>query len=134
MMIRTATQQQAYSPIGHRGAICAPTSDVVGQASPMRERFDDLERIATSVVGLLMEAETGTGNELVAAPTRTEPTLASSPLLPLRQARREANAQFERDYLTRLLHRSGGNITRAAALAKVSRQMVQKLLRRTSLG
>jgi len=49
---------------------------------------------------------------------------------PLREARRAAAAAFEREYVTLLLTESGGNITRAAALAGVSRQMIQKLARK----
>jgi transcriptional regulator with GAF, ATPase, and Fis domain len=49
---------------------------------------------------------------------------------PLRVARREASEAFERSYLEQLLARTGRNVTRAAAIAEVSRQMVQKLMRR----
>jgi transcriptional regulator with GAF, ATPase, and Fis domain len=48
--------------------------------------------------------------------------------LPLRIARREAADAFERTYLKRVLRRTEGNVTRAAAVAEVSRQMIQKLL------
>jgi len=54
----------------------------------------------------------------------------STPLTPLRRARREASNAFERAYLASVLSRSGGNVTRAAALAAVSRQMLQRLLRK----
>jgi DNA-binding NtrC family response regulator len=58
-----------------------------------------------------------------AASTATE-------LLPLRVARREMNDAFERDYLASALRITGGNVTRAAALAEVSRQNLQKLLKK----
>jgi transcriptional regulator with GAF, ATPase, and Fis domain len=61
------------------------------------------------------------------APAQAPPT---APLLPLRTARREASEAFERDYLQRVLARSQGNVTRAAAIAEVSRQMLQKLMRK----
>jgi two-component system, NtrC family, response regulator GlrR len=51
-------------------------------------------------------------------------------LLPLRVARREMNDAFERDYLASALRVTGGNVTRAAALAEVSRQNLQKLLKK----
>jgi transcriptional regulator with PAS, ATPase and Fis domain len=51
-------------------------------------------------------------------------------LLPLRVARREANDAFERNYLTLALKVTGGNVTRAASLADVSRQNMQKLLKK----
>jgi transcriptional regulator with GAF, ATPase, and Fis domain len=51
-------------------------------------------------------------------------------LLPLRIARREAVDDFERRYLKDLLSRVEGNVTRGAAMAEVSRQMIQKLMRK----
>jgi DNA-binding NtrC family response regulator len=59
-------------------------------------------------------------------------TATSTPtdLLPLRIARREANDAFERDYLALALKVAGGNVTRAATLSEVSRQNLQKLLKK----
>jgi transcriptional regulator with GAF, ATPase, and Fis domain len=54
--------------------------------------------------------------------------------LPLRAARSAAGDEFERAYLAQLLAASGGNVTHAAALAEVSRQMIQKLMRKHGLG
>jgi len=51
-------------------------------------------------------------------------------LLPLRIARREANDAFEREYLAQALKVAGGNVTRAATIAEVSRQNMQKLLKK----
>jgi transcriptional regulator with GAF, ATPase, and Fis domain len=55
-------------------------------------------------------------------------------LLPLRVARREANDAFERDYLTAALAATDGNVIRAAAIAEVSRQMIQKLQKKHGRG
>ncbi len=55
-------------------------------------------------------------------------------VVPLRIARREAGDDFERAYLEFVLGRSGGNVTRAAASAEVSRQMMQKLMRKHGMG
>ena len=55
-------------------------------------------------------------------------------VVPLRIARREAGDEFERAYLEFVLGRSGGNVTRAAASAEVSRQMMQKLMRKHGMG
>jgi len=55
-------------------------------------------------------------------------------LTPLRIARRDASDDFERRYLRALLARTKGNVTRAAAIAEVSRQMIQKLLRKQGLS
>jgi transcriptional regulator with GAF, ATPase, and Fis domain len=54
----------------------------------------------------------------------------SEEVVPLRVARRDAAETFEREYLARLLRRAEGNPLRAAALAEVSRQMIQKLMRK----
>jgi transcriptional regulator with PAS, ATPase and Fis domain len=58
------------------------------------------------------------------------PAMAPTTVLPLRVARREANDAFERDYLASALAAADGNVTRAAALAEVSRQNIQKLLKK----
>ena len=55
---------------------------------------------------------------------------APTELLPLRVARREANDAFEREYLALALKFADGNVTRAAGLAEVSRQNLQKLLKK----
>ncbi|HYQ44863.1 MAG TPA: sigma 54-interacting transcriptional regulator [Polyangiaceae bacterium] len=55
-------------------------------------------------------------------------------LVPLRIARRDASDDFERRYLRALLARTQGNVTRAAAIAEVSRQMIQKLMRKQGLS
>jgi two-component system nitrogen regulation response regulator GlnG len=46
----------------------------------------------------------------------------------LRNARREAVDRFEVEYIRALLQKSEGNVTRAAALAEVSRQVIHKLI------
>ena len=56
-----------------------------------------------------------------------------SKLEPLRIARRLAADDFERGYLQRVLARTDGNVTRAAAIAEVSRQMIQKLLKKHAI-
>jgi transcriptional regulator with GAF, ATPase, and Fis domain len=66
-----------------------------------------------------------------ASSSSTSASSASSPEVPpLRIARREANDAFERDYLAAALAAVGGNVTRAAALAEVSRQNIQKLMKK----
>jgi len=59
-----------------------------------------------------------------------EPAEESVAIEPLRIARREATDTFEQQYLRRLLVRTGGSVQRGAALAEVSRQMIQKLLKK----
>ena len=67
------------------------------------------------------------------APPPSLPEDASEPLPPLRLARRDANDAFERDYLEAALKRTQGNVTRAAAIAEVSRQVMTKLIRKHGL-
>jgi DNA-binding NtrC family response regulator len=55
---------------------------------------------------------------------------AAEAMHPLRIARREASDRFERSYIAGALNRTGGNVSRAAILAEVSRQMLQKLMRK----
>jgi transcriptional regulator with GAF, ATPase, and Fis domain len=68
------------------------------------------------------------------SPSRGFELAESGEIPPLRIARRDAADDFERSYLRAVLGRTGGNITRAAAIAEVSRQMVQKLLRKHGIG
>jgi two-component system response regulator GlrR len=46
----------------------------------------------------------------------------------------EARSQFERDYLTRLLQITQGNVTRAAGIAKRNRTEFYKLLQKHHLN
>jgi transcriptional regulator with GAF, ATPase, and Fis domain len=76
----------------------------------------------------------GTANRR-STPPLTAQILSAEPkaVAPLRVARREAADDFERGYLRELLSRSDGNVTRGAAIAEVSRQMIQKLMRKHDL-
>jgi len=65
--------------------------------------------------------------------TAPVPAVTAEPL-PLRIARREASDAFERAYVASALARAEGSVTRAAAIAEVSRQMMQKLLRKHGRG
>jgi transcriptional regulator with PAS, ATPase and Fis domain len=67
------------------------------------------------------------------AHTQSGAPRSDKPLEPLRIARRDAADTFEREYLRAVFERSDGNITRAAAIAEVSRQMIQKLMRKHGL-
>ncbi len=61
------------------------------------------------------------------------PPPASEEVTTLRVARREAADAFERKYVQALLLRADGNITRAAALAEVSRQVIHALISKHGL-
>jgi transcriptional regulator with GAF, ATPase, and Fis domain len=58
---------------------------------------------------------------------------AAGPLEPLRIARRTAADEFEKRYVEHVLGKSDGNVTRAAAIAEVSRQVIHKLMTKHGL-
>jgi transcriptional regulator with GAF, ATPase, and Fis domain len=58
---------------------------------------------------------------------------ASGNVEPLRVARRNAADAFEKRYVEHVLGRSEGNVTRAAAMAEVSRQVIHKLMTKHGL-
>jgi DNA-binding NtrC family response regulator len=131
---------------------------------PLRERPDDLEVLVEYFLGQLSPPRTtaefgpdvwamfhahrwpGNVRELRNAVQRlavmpTEPlgdtggrVGQSESVLPLRIARRQAGDAFERDYLKQVLSATSGNVTHAAALSEVSRQMMQKLMRKHGMG
>jgi transcriptional regulator with PAS, ATPase and Fis domain len=74
----------------------------------------------------------GPTGERGGAPSEAEASPSTD--LPLRLARRHASDRFERDYLRAVLTRAAGNVTRAAAMAEISRQMMQKLMRKHGVG
>ena len=78
--------------------------------------------------------------ETESSPTHFQPSPSSSSSSPseappssvevrtLKAARREAINRFEVEYLRSVLQKSEGNVTRAAAIADVSRQVIHKLI------
>ena len=75
-----------------------------------------------------------TSNAARLSATEAPPVLEPTVLEPLRIARRTASDRFEQAYVDAVLARTQGNVTRAAAIAEVSRQMMQKLLRKHRPG
>jgi DNA-binding NtrC family response regulator len=78
-----------------------------------------------------------TSDRLAAGPTfaTPEPTLLAPPStrVPFREAKEAAVAQWERDYLPRLMREAGGNLSRAARLAHIDRGHLRELLRQRHL-
>ena len=73
-------------------------------------------------------------DDAVPRPDASDATHEAPPApLPLRIARRDAADEFERNYVRALLARTSGNVSRAASLAEVSRQMMQKLMRKHAI-
>jgi DNA-binding NtrC family response regulator len=71
-----------------------------------------------------------TPDRLLQEPSPETSTPSQIELMPLRIARRNSIDAFERAYIAAALTKAGGNVTRAAALAEVSRQVLQKLLKK----
>jgi len=98
----------------------------------VRELRNAVQRLVVAPELAAMHFSDGPQQQPVVKPNLPPPA-AEQPVYPLRDARRRAADNFERDYLRVLLDRTQGNITRAAAIAEVSRQMVQKLMRKHGL-
>jgi DNA-binding NtrC family response regulator len=86
----------------------------------VRELRNFIERSA--ILGL------GDGRPVTVAAGSTSLEILASADLPMKDARERCMAQFEAQYVTSLLRRTGGNVTRAAEIAGVSRRYVHKLI------
>ena len=121
--------------IDHFLALDAPKLSRDMIAPPVWEMFSahrwpgNVRELRNAVQRLVVAPELALhlSEEQLSAP---RPPVTAPALEPLRDARRNASEAFERAYLRALLERTQGNISRAAAIAEVSRQMVQKLLRK----
>ena len=93
----------------------------------VRELRNAIHRLAISLENpMLLPAEPSSNGNPEPASFQT----STGSLKPLREARRECNDAFEMAYCRAVLQRSGGNVTQAALMAGVSRQLLQRLLRR----
>ncbi len=54
-------------------------------------------------------------------------------MTPFKEAKRTLIDEFEKDYLLRLLKRTGNNLSRAAALAGIERHYLRDLFRKHGL-
>ena len=91
----------------------------------------NVRELSNAVQRFVVTPDRVLSSEAVAPAPPAAPSAANAgPVQPLRIARREATETFERAYLAQVLQRSQGNVTRAAAIAEVSRQMMQKLMRK----
>jgi DNA-binding NtrC family response regulator len=61
------------------------------------------------------------------------PLNPNEPLTPFKEAKRTLIDEFEKDYLSRLLQRTGNNLSRAAALAGIERHYLRDLFRKHGL-
>jgi transcriptional regulator with PAS, ATPase and Fis domain len=85
---------------------------------------------------LCVTPERALGAVLLGQARPSEPPSSSAPprpTLPLRVARREMNDAFEKSYVEEVLEKAQGNVTRAAAIAEVSRQLLTRLISKHGL-
>jgi DNA-binding NtrC family response regulator len=75
-------------------------------------------------------ARTGTGD---AEPAHKRPSNPDVLELPFKEAKAQLVEAFERDYLTALLARHHGNISRAAAEAGIDRNYIHRLVKKYGL-
>jgi len=92
----------------------------------VRELRNRVEVAVALTDGERLEAE---DFPLDASPLLERPATGDIPLVPMRDAR----AHFDHDYLVRVLRASGGNVTRAAAMAGKHRTDFYALMKRHSL-
>jgi DNA-binding NtrC family response regulator len=90
----------------------------------------NVRELQNAVQRLLLTPDRALGSVKRTASPLVHTELAPSKVEPLRIARREAADEFERAYLERLQALTHGNIRRSASVADVSRQMIQKLMRK----
>jgi DNA-binding NtrC family response regulator len=77
------------------------------------------------------DAQIGTGSSVTGRPDQDNAFV--DPMLGFRSAKAKAVARFEKDYLRRLLARTGGNISEAAKLCGKDRSTLNKLVKKHGL-
>jgi DNA-binding NtrC family response regulator len=133
-------------------AITSEALDAIAERSfpgNVRELKATVERVAMLAEGPTVTVQDLAFERLIAADrsvqssrSKLEGDAAASPasrgapassLEPFKEAKRTVIDDFEKAYLTRLLARSGTNISRASALAGIERQSLRDLLKRHGL-
>lgn len=96
----------------------------------------NVRELWNAVQRFIIKPESVFASELSSPSANLRPALlpSSGPLPHLRLARRDATDAFELAYLQALLARTGNNMKSASAMADVSRQMIQKLMRKHGLA
>ena len=116
-------------------------SQVGGPALERLERYHwpgnvrELRNVITRTVALAGPDDDFQSLPFVLRPTTTAPEQAVSAKAdrPFHDAKDELVAKFEREYLTDLVTRAGGNLSQAARIAGLERKFLYKLLERAGL-
>jgi DNA-binding NtrC family response regulator len=116
-------------------------SQVGGAALERLERYHwpgnvrELRNVITRAVALAGPDDDFQSLPFVLRPTAAAPAEAVSFKAdrPFHEAKDELTAKFEREYLTDLVQRAGGNLSQAARIAGLERKFLYKLLERAGL-
>jgi DNA-binding NtrC family response regulator len=105
----------------------------------IRELRNKLQQAVAAAHGPMLGAEdlpvpTPSAETRTSAPPLPDEIAGSDGLLPLVPARQALVDRFERSYLRRLLTQTGGNVTRAAAIAGIPRKALGRLIAKHDLG
>ncbi len=92
-----------------------------GNVRELRNTVERLRTFPTSALGTLLETDDAAAN------------VPTGGLQPLSVARQEATDAFEVGYVRRVLAQAGGSVTEGAKLAGVSRQFLQRLIKKHGL-
>jgi DNA-binding NtrC family response regulator len=95
-----------------------------GNVRELRNAVERLLAFPDAKVASLLEVEQR---------TQGEKAVTAAHVVPLPLARQAAQDAFEKSYLTQVLARADGSVTEAARIAGVSRQFVQRLLKKHGL-
>lgn len=123
---RHSPQSPAPDAAGTMDGTSAVTSAVTNVARPHQEPME---------VSPVVAAPRDRPPVAADAVRASAPAIATADLfsLPLKDARAELNARFERAYAERVLSQTGGNVTKAAARAQVARNYLHRLMKRYGL-
>jgi DNA-binding NtrC family response regulator len=116
------------------------TSQVGGAAMERLERYHwpgnvrELRNVITRAVALAGPDDDFQSLPYVLRPTTAAPeTVIARADRPFHEAKDELVAKFEREYLSDLVQRAGGNLSQAARIAGLERKFLYKLLERNGL-
>jgi DNA-binding NtrC family response regulator len=123
-----------HAPAGAGRLTLSPAAAAVLAAFPWPGNARELENVMLRATRLCEGTVIGVADLKLPIRTPVEPAADATDLSHGYQAlKRRAVSAFEREYLTRLMHETGGNVTRAARLAGKERRDLGRLLKKHGL-